>query len=50
MTHEEIKEYLKNNLKIEFYPYKSCDTDYLGVRLVLNGEVISTSESFTKYW
>jgi len=50
MTQEDIKKYISENLKIEFYPYKSCDETYLGVRILLEGEEISANSSFVKYY
>lgn len=50
MDEQELKEYLSEHLKIEFFSYRSCDDRFLGVKLLLDGEEISRDESFVKYW
>ena len=50
MTEKELEKYLAENLKIEFFPFESCEDYYLGVRILLNGKEISSSDSFVKFY
>jgi hypothetical protein len=43
---EEIKNYLKNNLKIEVESKYEYDSKYLRVKLLLNNEVITFDDVF----
>ena len=43
MTQEELKNYLKEHLKIELYTHRECYRDYLGVRIIFDGEEIDSS-------
>ena len=42
MTQEELKEYLKEHLKIELYTHENCHF-YLGVKLKIDEEEIDSS-------
>lgn len=46
MTREEIKNYLKEHLKIELYIHRESYRDYLGVRIILDGEEIDSSVNY----
>ena len=48
MTKEELKEYLKENLKIEFYNRTNGYETYLSVKITLEGEEISHSDSLVR--
>jgi len=41
MTQEEIKQYLKDNLKLGYFKYRSCGQNYIGFKLTLGEEIIS---------
>ena len=47
MTQEELKEFLKEHLKIELYNHEDNDFhSYLGVRLTIDGEEIDSSVKY----
>ena len=46
MTQEELKEFLKEHLKIELYSHYENYNFYLGVKLKIDGEEIDSSVSY----
>lgn len=46
MTPEEIKNYLKEHLRIELYVHRECYRDYLGVSITIDGEEIDSSVNY----
>jgi hypothetical protein len=51
MTQKEIKEtelkhYLKEHLKIELYTHRESYRDYLGVKIIFDGEEIDSSVNY----
>ena len=46
MTQEELKEFLKEHLKIELYSHFESYHFYLGVKLKIDGEEIDSSVSY----
>lgn len=46
MTQEEIKNYLKEHLKIELYTHYESYRTYLGVKLILDEEEIDSSVNY----
>ncbi len=46
MTQEELKNYLKEHLKIELYTHRESYRDYLGVRIIFDGEEIDSSVNY----
>lgn len=46
MTQEELKEFLKEHLKIELYTHFESYQFYLGVKLKIDGEEIDSSVSY----
>lgn len=43
---EKLKQYLKNNLKIEMHNDYECDSKIIVVNLILENEVISSSYAY----
>lgn len=43
MTQEELKYYLKENLRVELYTHCESYRTYLGVRIIFDGEEIDSS-------
>lgn len=43
MTQEELKEFLKEHLKIELYSHHECYRSYLGVKIKIDEEEINSS-------
>ena len=46
MTQEEIKNYLKEHLKIELYNHCENYNSYLGIRILLDEEEIDSSVNY----
>jgi hypothetical protein len=46
MTQEELKEFLKEHLKIELYSHYESYRTYLGVRITIDGEEIDSSVNY----
>lgn len=46
MTSEELKEFLKENLRIELYNHYESYRIYLGVRITIDGEEIDSSVNY----
>ena len=46
MTQEELKEFLKENLRIELYNHYESYRIYLGVRITIDGEEIDSSVNY----
>ena len=46
MTQEELKEFLKEHLRIELFNHYECYRTYLGVRITLDGEEIDSSVNY----
>ena len=46
MTQEEIKNYLKEHLKIELYTHCESYNFYLGIRILIDGEEIDSSVNY----
>lgn len=46
MTHEEIKNYLKEHLRIELYNHYECYRTYQGVRITIDEEEIASSVNY----
>lgn len=46
MTQEELKEFLKEHLRIELYNHYECYRTYLGVRITIDGEEIDSSVNY----
>lgn len=46
MTQEELKEFLKDNLRIELYTHLESYRSYLAVRITIDGEEIDSSVNY----
>ena len=46
MTQEELKEFLKEHLKVELYTHTECYRFYLGVNLKIDEEEIDSSVNY----
>ena len=46
MKEEKIKTYLKEHLQIEFFNHHEDYNDYLGVRILIDGEEIDSSVNY----
>ena len=46
MSQEELKEFLKEHLKIELYNHEESYRSFLGVRIMIDGEEIDSSVKY----
>lgn len=46
MTQKELKEFLKDNLRIELYSHHESYRTYLAVRITIDGEEIDSSVNY----